>query len=107
MGERGHRANAVRPPVQALEEHRPRCHGTRGREAKDADGKADLSGRVGHLAGTPVEVALELEDKHAIDFPPEVRGKETARLRPRGGQLAGCSGTDAHAPAELDLTAGR
>ena len=83
-GKGRHRAHAVRPPVQALEEHRARRDGTRRRESQDADGEADLGRGVGHLARTPVEVALELEDEHAVDLAPEVAG----RRRPASGHEA-------------------
>src|SRR5215211_4284398 len=101
-GDRQHRPNPKRPPVEPLEEHgtgrdRPGCGETQRRHRV---GK--LPRRVGRLGPPAREVALELEDAEAVGLAAEVWGQETLRLRPVCGELTRYRVPHADPVAELD-----
>ena len=80
-GDRQHRADAVRTPVEALEEHRARRDRSRRREPERGDRVRDLTGRVGRLDRAGREHAGELDDARPLRLLAEP-GREQARSPP-------------------------
>src|SRR5260221_213328 len=73
-GDRQHRADAVGPPVEALEEHGAGGDGCGSRETEGSDGVGELARRVRNLARAALERALELEYAEAVGLAAEVAG---------------------------------
>ena len=100
--DRQDRADAVGPPVEALEQHRPGGDRPRRREAERGHGIGDLSGRVRRLRLALAQAALELDDREAVGLAAEVRRQQALRLGPVRGELARRSVAHANAVAEVD-----
>src|SRR5207245_5763938 len=72
-GDREHRPDAVRPPVQALEQNRAGRDRTRGRQSERGERIRKLCRRVGRVEAARRKVVLELEDAQSIRLPAESR----------------------------------
>ena len=105
--DRQHRADAVRPPVEPLEQHGPGRDGRVGCEADRGDGVGELARRVGRVACALLERALELEHAEPVRLAAEVARQQPVRLGPHRRELARRGRAHADAAAELDLRAAR
>ena len=80
-GRRRHRANAVGPEVEPLEDHGAGGDRARRREAKGADRPAELARGVGNATGLRVKLGLQLEDERPVDLAAPLPREEPARRR--------------------------
>ena len=106
-GDRQHRADAVRPPVEPLEEHRPRGDRPGRREPERGHRVGELARRVGRLRLALAQAALELDHREAVGLAAEVRRQQSLRLGPVRGELAGRGVAHAQPVAEVDRRADR
>ena len=107
-GDRQHRADRQRPPVEPLEQHRARRDRRCGRQAQRADRVGELARRVGRLAARWAAARARARARRAG----RARGRSPAGSRPfASGQCAASSpaaATRTRRPSrELDLRAER
>jgi hypothetical protein len=106
-GDRQHRTDPVRSPVEPLEEDGAGGDWSSSGEANRRHCVGQLTRRVGRVGRTARQRALELEHADPIRLAAEVPREQTCRLRPHGGKLPRGSDPYANAVAELDLGADR
>ena len=103
--DRQHGTDPVRPPVEALEQDRPRGYRRRGGEPDRRDRVRELAGRVRRLVRPARERALELDYADPVGLAAEVPREKTCGFRPHRPELARGGGPHSDPVAEVDLRA--